>query len=68
MPPCLTLIIKYGSRVSGAIQEKELHPPLPLGVVAIKRKSFQVALTTVGQPTYICIQIYTCEQKKKVLE
>ena len=31
----LTLsIIRYGSRVSGVIQEKELHPYLHLGVVA----------------------------------
>ena len=36
IPPCLTFsIIRYGSRVTGAIQEKELHPPLHLGVVAI---------------------------------
>ena len=29
MPPCLTLnIITYGLRVSGAIQENELRPPV----------------------------------------
>ena len=39
IPFCLKLtIIRYGSRVSGAIQGKELRRPLHLGVVAIKRE------------------------------
>ena len=52
MPPCLTLsIIRYGSRVGGAIQKKEYHPTLHFGVVAIEKRAFRVPLTTIGQFT-----------------
>ena len=34
---CLTLGIRCKSRVRGAIQGKEKHPPLHLGVVAIEK-------------------------------
>ena len=48
MPPCLTLsIIRYGSRVSEAIQGKELHPPLHLSVVVIVKGAFQLPSNTV---------------------
>ena len=41
MLSCLTLsIIRYGSRVIGAIQRKGLHPPLHLGGVAIENGAF----------------------------
>ena len=39
-------IIRYGSRVSGAIQGKKSYPPLHLSVVAIKKESLQVSLLT----------------------
>ena len=40
MLPCLTLsIIRYGSRISGAIQGKEKRPLQHLGVVAIENGS-----------------------------
>ena len=45
-------IIRYGSRVSGAIQEKESHPPQHLSVVAIEKGAFKWPLTTVGQVMY----------------
>ena len=41
--------IRYRSRVSGVIQEMELHPPLHIGVVAIEKKAFGWPLSTVGQ-------------------
>ena len=42
MSPCLTLsIIRYDSRVSEAIQGKELYPPLHLGIVAIEKGVFR---------------------------
>ena len=48
MPPCLTLsIIKYGLRVSWAIQVKKLRPSQHLDVVAIEKEAF--GLTTGGQ-------------------
>ena len=47
---CLTLsIIRYGSRVNGAIQENELCPPLHLHVVAIEEGVFSFPLTTIDQ-------------------
>ena len=44
-------IIRYGSRISGAIQGKEYHPPLHLGVVAIEKGAFGLPSTTVSQLT-----------------
>ena len=59
MFPCLTLsIIRYGSTVRGAIQGKEQHPPLHLGVVAIEKGSFWSLSITVANFTYIYIYIY----------
>ena len=59
MPPCLIPSnIRYGSRVSVAIQGEELHLPLHLGVVAIEKGAFRLPSTIVGQPTYIYIYIY----------
>ena len=59
MSPCLTLsIIRYESRVSGAIQGKELRCPLYLGVVAIEKGAFGWPSTTVDQHIYIYIYIY----------
>ena len=61
MPPCLTLkIIRYGSRVSGAIQGKELHPPLHVSVVANEKEAFGSPSMTVANCTfllYMLIQI-----------
>ena len=62
MPPCLTLIIiRYGSRVSGAIQGKELHAHLYLDVVAIAKRDFGSPSTKValdyGHPTYLYLYI-----------
>ena len=39
-------IIKYGSRVSVAIQGKELHILLHLGVVAIEKRAFRLSSIT----------------------
>ena len=59
MHPCLTLsIIRYGLRVSGAIQGKELHPPQHLVVVAIEKGAFRLFLNVVGQLAYIFIYIH----------
>ena len=57
MPPCLTLgILRYKSRVSGAIQGKELRLPLLLSVVANEKGAFGSPPTTVGKLTiYIYI-------------
>ena len=53
MPPCLMLsIIWYGSKVNGAIQGKEYHPFLHLGVVAIENGAFKLPSTTVNQLSY----------------
>ena len=50
MPPWLKLsIIRYESRVNGAIQGKEKHPPLHLGVVAIEMGTFELSSATVSQ-------------------
>ena len=50
MAPCLTLnIIKYESRVSGAILGKEYHPLLYLSVVAIEKGVFRSPSTMVRQ-------------------
>ena len=39
MLPCLTLsIMRYVTRVSGVIQEKESCPPLYLGAIAIEKE------------------------------
>ena len=58
MPPCSTLrIIMYESRVSGAIQETELHPPLQLVVVAIEKEAFGLPSTIISQ-LYLYIYIY----------
>ena len=57
MPPCLThSIIRYGSRVSEAIQEKESCPPLHLGVVVIEKRAFGSPLNSVGQLTNLLFQ------------
>ena len=54
MPLCFTLsIIRYESRVSGAIPIKEKHLPLQLDVVAIEKGAFRLLLTTVGQLIHI---------------
>ena len=42
-------IIRYGLKVSGAIQEKELSPPMHLGVVPIEKGTFRSPSTTVSQ-------------------
>ena len=55
-----TGIIKYGSRVSGAIQGKELHPPPHLGVVAIEKGAFGSLLTMVGQLAHIIWNFCSC--------
>ena len=53
MPPCLTLsIIRYGSRVRGAIQGKELCPPLTLWCSSYWKGSLWVA-HNYGWPTYL---------------
>ena len=45
IPPCLTLtIIRYGSRVSRAIQGKEQCPPLHFSVVTDKREPLSANL------------------------
>ena len=68
MSPCLTLsILRYRSRKSGAIQEKESCSPLHLSVVAIEKRSLQIA-QDYGGPTrfifmYIYIYIYTHKLK-----
>ena len=57
IPPCLTRsIIRYGSRVSGAIHE--LQPPLHLGVVSIVERVLGSPSTTVNlqQLTYMCVK------------
>ena len=46
------IIIRYRSRVSGAIQEKEYRPPLHLGVVAIEKVTFGSLSTIVAQLSY----------------
>ena len=54
MPPCLTFsIIRYGSKVSGALQGKKSYPLLHLSVVAIEKEDFRSPATTVSQHTYI---------------
>ena len=55
MPPCLTLsIMKYISRVSGAIQGKEYRPLLHIGVVANEKRAFGSPSTTVTNfPVFI---------------
>ena len=54
MPPYLTLnIIRYGSRISGAIQGKEQHPPLHISAAPIEKGAFRSPLTMVGQLIYI---------------
>ena len=45
-------LIRYGSRVSGAIHGNELPSPLPLAVGAIKQGVFGLPLTMVGQLIY----------------
>ena len=56
MPPFLKLsIIRYGLRVSGAIQGKEYHPPLHLSVVAIEKGALRWSSTWVGQLIYMYI-------------
>ena len=58
-PPCLTLsTIRQGSRESGAILEKESHPPLHIGVVAIEKGAFVSPSTTVANDLYIYIYVY----------
>ena len=42
---------QYGSRVSGAIQGKELRPLQHLGVVAIEKGAFVSPSTQAGQLT-----------------
>ena len=67
---CLTrVIIRYRSRVSGAILEKETRPPLHLSVVAIEKETFGLPKTTLGQPAdlYIYIYIYTLCMCPRVL-
>ena len=65
MPHCLTLnIIKYRSKVSGAIQRKELHHPLHLGVVAIEKGALVSLSSKVCQLTTY-INIYTFILKSK---
>ena len=44
---CLTLsIIRYESKLSGAIQGKEWHPPLHLSVVALGKEAFMLTIVT----------------------
>ena len=58
MPPCLTFsIMRYGSRVSGAIPGKKLHPLLHFGVVANEEGAFGPQSTTAGQFTLFLMQI-----------
>ena len=52
MPPCLTLsIIRYESRVSGAIQGKEFYLPLYLGVVANEKAAFTATYLSSHKPS-----------------
>ena len=54
IPSCLTLcILRYGSRVSGAIQGKELHRPQHLSVVVIERGAFGSPSIPVTKFTFI---------------
>ena len=56
MPPCLTLrIIRYGSRVSGAIPGRDLCPLLHLSLVAIEKGAFGLSSTMVDQLTYLLL-------------
>ena len=51
---CQTLCIRrYGSKISGAIQEKEQHPSLHFSVVAIEKRAFGLPLITVDKLTYM---------------
>ena len=51
----------YGSRVNGAVQVKELHPPQHLSVVAIEKGDFESpSITIVQVHNYIYIYIYMC--------
>ena len=54
IPPCLTLsIIRYGSRLSGAIQRKEKRLSQYFGVETIEKGAFWLSSTTVANFTYI---------------
>ena len=54
IPPCLTLsIIRYVSRLRGAIRGKEENPPLKFGVVAIEKGAFGSHSTMVANFTLI---------------
>ena len=54
MPPCLALsIIRYGSRVSGAIQEKVAISPTPCVVTTQKESSGHPQLQSANLYIYI---------------
>ena len=61
---CLTLsIIRYWSKVSGAIQGKEWRPILLLDVVGIEKGAFGSPSSTVSQLIYIYIYIYIYRER-----
>ena len=64
----LTLsVIRYGQRVSGAIQRNEYCSHLHLGVVAREKEAFGSPSTTVGQ-LYIYIYIYRERERERERE
>ena len=50
----------HGSRVSGAIQEKESRPPLHLDVVAIEKGAFGSPSITVSQLLLLYVCVFVC--------
>ena len=59
---CHSEFLRYGSRVSGAMQRKELHPSLYFSVVAIEKGAFWSPSTILGQLyIYIYIFVYNME-------
>ena len=48
----LNSIVRYESRVSGAIQAKKYDPPLLLGLVFIEKEAFGSLSTMLGQLIY----------------
>ena len=55
-------IIRHGSRVYTAIQVKEWHLPLRLGLVAIEKGSFRSPSSMIGQ---LLINTYLTRKKNK---
>ena len=70
MPPCLTFsIIRYRSRVSGAIRGKEVEPSPTSQCNSYWKASLQVTLVN-SRPTYlqiICTQLYSFKHSHLIL-